>query len=70
MRVHQLVEILLVAKAVVGEHLHTLKKDTNTEFHQRDDSNKTFPLGFSTAVDGIHNSTGTSLVADEDGHTL
>ena len=36
-------------------------------FHQRDESNKTFPLGFSTTVDGTHGSGGTSLAADNDG---
>ena len=44
------------------------KEGYKYRFHQRDDSNKTFPLGFSTTADGIHNSTpGTSLAADEDG---
>ena len=36
-------------------------------FHQRDESNKTFPLAFSTTVDGTHGSGGTSLAADPDG---
>ncbi len=44
------------------------KEGYKYRFDQRDESNKTFPLGFSTTADGIHNaSPGTSLAADPDG---
>lgn len=49
-------------------HFTHFKEGYKYRFDQRDESNKTFPLGFSTTADGIHNSTpGTSLAADEDG---
>ena len=46
------------------------KEGYKYRFHQRDDSNKTFPLGFSTTADGIHNSTRTSLGVMKMDHTL
>ena len=49
-------------------HFTHFKEGYRYRFDQRDESNKTFPLGFSTTADGIHNATpGTSLAADPDG---
>ena len=46
------------------------KEGYKYRFHQRDDSNKTFPLGFSTTVMVFITQHGTSLALMKMDHTL